>query len=801
MKILSRGWAGHHRISTGGLNKLRRTLFVFLCLGGPCIHGETDAPIEEPVAVLQRAAAVGDPTSQFLLALRLSKGREIKRDTAQAIAWYRKSAAGGFPAAQYNLAVALSQGQPSPEALKEAARWYAAAAQNGLFDAQKVMIQLHTQGLGVEKSAAKALAWDILARRTLELRYGLPAGLPPHPSALRADGSAEVTNKDGTKSLVHADGSREVMDREGLRHVEHPNGCKTVIEPDGGWVTTYPNGLTQTGTAEGRMTFRSPDGTLLIMEPDGSRIEEGAGTKKNGDKVRIRDAFDRNGQRLTHRVSDVGETLEERADGRRFLETKVRRSDRVWVILVQEISANGAASDGKVHEENNQRGPQADETWIIRRVIRTSEGEDVGIKEVYSSTGLVSRERETEPGQVVTPSTPSTPLPITALVPAATPRSSPRTIAAPPVTSRSPTPPPSSMMDGTSTREIIVGPGTTEGEDPSAFAPRVDLKPMLADLEKLEAEARNFAGATEADYQRAQAAARTYLIPLGITPQKAANTSAWLRGKLLTSITLPVYNVNPIADDRSSVIPFGVHGVEAIKLAPWKHMETDHFVVHYVGDAEARLVMQFIEGAYTVVTQLLNIDPDRGVKKSHVFIFSESGWDEYLKKHDLSPQIAGFALRTELLLGADAARQDRELSIKVLCHEVTHALVSRFYAGRRLPLWLNEGLAEYIAVRTMKVKGVKGSTLPVSKPDATMDVARLFRRERYGARTSPERLSAFYANSQKAVRTLFEKLPVDGFGGFFNLIAAGNEPGVALAATYGPQCDSIKAFEGIVNKP
>ena len=116
--------------------------------------------------------------------------------------------------------------------------------------------------------------------------------------------------------------------------------------------------------------------------------------------------------------------------------------------------------------------------------------------------------------------------------------------------------------------------------------------------------------------------------------------------------------------------------------------------------------MQFIEGAYTVLTQLMNLDPARGPAKSHVFVFPEGEWKAYLRTKGHPPQLAGFAYKTELLLGAAATKEDRSESIKVLSHEVTHALVSRFYPGQRLPLWMNEGLAEYIALRTMRAKNV-----------------------------------------------------------------------------------------------
>ena len=540
-----------------------------------CANGSWDAPVVESREVLEHAAGAGDAVAQFKLALAFQEGTDGPKDMVRALAWYRKSAAGGVTEAQYNLGVIMAKGGDIPRDLKESARWFYAAAQNGYFDAQRAMMLIYAKGEGVEKSPANALAWDFLARRTLELRFGAPAGLPPKPG--------------------------------------HPPNVAAVAP---------------VGTVQPRAT------------PFQSRVQTAP------------------------------------------------------------VMIGGAGAD-----------------------------------------------------------------------------------------------------------------------DPTAFAPKPDIAPFLGELAQIEAASGGFAGATEADYQRGQAGAAAYYIPLSIPPpQKAVNTPAWLRERTITQTTLHESPLVPILDDRSKVVPLGANGADLINRYPWKHAETDHFIVHYTGEAEARLTVQYIEGAYAVLTQLLNLDPQRGPAKSHVFVLSSGEWKAYLAAKGLPPQLAGFAYKTELMLGAATDRQDRAESIKVLSHEVTHALVARFYGARRAPLWLNEGLAEYIALRTMRSKGLlttssaqgekKAGTLASSPaqlarlagaPDAAMDVASVFNRVRFGGGTSPVRLRAFYANSQKCVQTLFEKLPTEGFAQFFNLILAGNRAEVALAAAYGKQCDSVAAFQRIVN--
>jgi hypothetical protein len=241
-----------------------------------------DVAIVEPLEVMQSNAAAGDPSAQFNLALAYQEGSQVPKDPAHALEWYRKAAAAGFVEAQYNLGVLLLNGAKAPAEEKEATRWFYAAAQNGLFDAQKILVKLYSTGRGTEKSPVKALTWDLLARRTLELRYGGTAGLPPKPGALRADGAAEMVGKAGQKEWVHPDGSRETSDAQGVRHIEHKDGRKTSVQTDGSWETVYPNGLTQAVNAQGRLTLTDGKGQIETTETDGSRTVEGDATDTSG---------------------------------------------------------------------------------------------------------------------------------------------------------------------------------------------------------------------------------------------------------------------------------------------------------------------------------------------------------------------------------------------------------------------------------------------------------------------------------------------------------------------------------------
>lgn len=771
-----------------------------------------DAPVVESPEVLQRAAGFGDATAQYKLGRAYLEGTLVPKDAAKAVEWLRKAATAGLAQSQYDLAVLLTNGNEVPRNDKEAVFWFSAAAKGGNFEAQVAMVRCLSTGRGVAKNPAVALWWDMVSRRTLELRTAVSAGLPPKPGALRADGAAEVTDKYGNKLWVLPDGSSVTDDSSGIRHIDHKNGAKTTVQKDGSWETKYPNGTREEVTSAGRRSYSDGQGHTESYEVDGTRTLEGSARTDKGEWVRVKDTFDQQGKRLSHRVKSSDSTYEERADGSKFVETEVTSDMGVAMILTEPVDDEGKTSKGKLRRADNDTGPKGSEIWAIRRKLHLQDGITAEVVEKYSEFGLYSQEivsqyREPKPAVVAVPTIPGSMV---------IPRG---------MTMPGPTPYTVTITRTTGT--IVQNPfgrsiDTLGQEDPKAFAPKPDLAPMLAILAKAELEARNFAGATEADYQRAVAGSAAYLIPLTMPPQSATVTPAWLREKTISQVTLHEEQLLPITDDRSSKVPLGAYGSEVINRLAWKHAETQHFIIHYVGEAEAKLTTQYIEGVYTVLTQLLNLDPARGATKSHVFIFPEGEWKDFISKKALPPQVEGFAYKTELLLGASASRADRAEATKVICHEVTHALVSRFYPGVRAPLWLNEGLAEYIALRTMRSKGFtvaaktreEGSGAAdrdrtraskelrvIGQPDRQIDVTKLFTRVAYGEATSPDRLSAFYANSQKSVQTLFEKLPLDGFPKFFNLMVAGNEPGVALTTAYGKQCEGTSAFAAIVNAP
>jgi len=239
------------------MNTNRWSVVLGVLLGSICgLQAGLDAPVVETAEVLQRSATFGDVTAQYKLGRAyLEGGGGVAKDPAKAAEWLRKAATAGVAPAQYDLGVLLANGVDVQRNDREAAQWFSAAGKNGVFEAQVMMVRFLGTGRGVEKNAATALWWDMIARRTLELKTAVSAGQPPKPGALRADGAAEMTDKDGRKIWMLPDGSKETQDETGVRHIEHKSGAKSVVQRDGSWETTYPGGLSEQVSVEGRRTF------------------------------------------------------------------------------------------------------------------------------------------------------------------------------------------------------------------------------------------------------------------------------------------------------------------------------------------------------------------------------------------------------------------------------------------------------------------------------------------------------------------------------------------------------------------
>ena len=197
-------------------------------------------------------------------------------------------------------------------------------------------------------------------------------------------------------------------------------------------------------------------------------------------------------------------------------------------------------------------------------------------------------------------------------------------------------------------------------------------------------------------------------------------------------------------------------GKKALQVRPadWKHGETEHFVYHFFDRPTASAVSVEAEFSYRVIATELGRDTSTWERKCHLFIFDNANdWKAFQKFGGLDPWTGGIHGEGALFILRSAGPRTEN---HTLPHEITHLVLFRFF-GPGIPLWLNEGFAEYAASRCRasfsRARGfnARPRALPV---DAAryIPVAELISATDYPGEV--EQVAAFYEESQKLVRFL-----------------------------------------------
>lgn len=137
-------------------------------------------------------------------------------------------------------------------------------------------------------------------------------------------------------------------------------------------------------------------------------------------------------------------------------------------------------------------------------------------------------------------------------------------------------------------------------------------------------------------------------------------------------------------------------GEKALAIHPdqWKHGETEHFIYHFVHSYVATPVSVEAEFHYRVVVKALEREQPVGDTKSHIYIFEKpEDWQQFQGFGQLEKWTGGIQSMGSLFIQRNPAYKFTDNS---LGHEVVHLVVHRFYPDG-VPLWLNEGLAQYIS--------------------------------------------------------------------------------------------------------
>jgi hypothetical protein len=139
--------------------------------------------------------------------------------------------------------------------------------------------------------------------------------------------------------------------------------------------------------------------------------------------------------------------------------------------------------------------------------------------------------------------------------------------------------------------------------------------------------------------------------------------------------------------------PLGAKAL-AINAADWKHGETEHFIYHYQRSYVATPVAVEAEFHFRVVLKELAKTEVAWTEKAHLYIFEKpADWQSFQSAGQLEPWTGGIQSGSSLFIVRNPAYKFTDNS---LGHEIVHLMVRRLY-GARVPLWLNEGLAQCLS--------------------------------------------------------------------------------------------------------
>ena len=217
----------------------------------------------------------------------------------------------------------------------------------------------------------------------------------------------------------------------------------------------------------------------------------------------------------------------------------------------------------------------------------------------------------------------------------------------------------------------------------------------------------------------------------------------------------------------------------------WQHLQTEHFILHHDQKMFASKVARMGEQFYAAIAaDLPNLHDRTAPARSHIFIFRDPReWQALLAEMPgVEPWAASVVKGNVMYLQETGSGTSGKMGM--LAHEMTHLVFNRFLSVR-LPLWLNEGLAEYYAEFAYRdAKGLKTSQRNAFRPLADWTpLSGLLTATEYPAEPAEVRL--FYITSKYLTGYLLLRHPREKWNAFFARVLGGESAPDALLETYG----------------
>ena len=252
--------------------------------------------------------------------------------------------------------------------------------------------------------------------------------------------------------------------------------------------------------------------------------------------------------------------------------------------------------------------------------------------------------------------------------------------------------------------------------------------------------------------------------------------------------------------DKSAIadLDISVKGKDFLSLykTSWKVSIFEEFTFYYRNMSNIRKLASIVEEAYLVIRNDLQTESSEDLFSAgdiSIFVIDDKlKWDKFTEEIEVSRCAVGVASGKEIYLYLNWGDMNyRSFSLRLLVHELTHIILKRLYPAG-LPVWLNEGIAEYEEYKAGEyIKQAR------SLQHREADRKSFFKiDELVSLQSIPcNRLYSFYLQSRRLVAFLYEKQDKVKFLEFVKLTSQGYPFKNAVTEVYGDDYPSYRIFK------
>ncbi len=206
----------------------------------------------------------------------------------------------------------------------------------------------------------------------------------------------------------------------------------------------------------------------------------------------------------------------------------------------------------------------------------------------------------------------------------------------------------------------------------------------------------------------------------------------------------------------------------------WFHAESDHLIIHA---AQEPLLSESAHEAQWCLMEIGRwLDLPALEKPVRVFVVKSShDWARVMQAATHGGDGVAAHLAGEVFIRRVPDEEKRYVD---LAHELVHARLYLAF-GDRIPLWLDEGLAEYLGWRVAAAYYRQHRELHLVQEPAPVDEAQWMTWEQFfelrDYPDDPERNRIFYRQSYQVIRFLVERLGEEHLGPFVRQVIAGGQ--------------------------